>query len=393
MRRCLHIVFIGLLMFICFTACSSGKGSGNIGESSNSSPLIDQYETASSGSARFVIHSVSDFADQLNSLSKINVVVATILEPGSYSVYYAGIDEYIGYWVDSTTVLVEEVLGGNPNLYGKTITLEEVFGMKHGRYADPWFENPVSDRIVVCCGYNEADDRYVAYYPYYIAPIDENGIVHFDSGLLDAENYSTIDDFRSLFSEQHMHDWEAEREAFYQNPTNQIQNERMITDSEKEQFQMWLNDPGNNGFIRSEYGVIIDLDLDAVLQGGSALQLQDATDEQKSIYNTVTGKSTAHLKLLPNKDLELFLQMKTGCDYSVFERFTWLYMAEYDAWFAPEGDPAYIPVHCVGGTYDGGAYYVTYEPTGEAPANFQSGVVTLYPVGDGYYTMENHYNK
>ena len=85
--------------------------------------------------------------------------------------------------------------------------------------------------------------------------------------------------------------------------------------------------------------------------------------------------------------------MKTVCDYRVFERITWLYMTEYDAWFAPKRDAADIPVRCNSGTYDGRAYYVTYEPTGEAPANFRSGVVTLNPVSDGYYTTENHYDR
>ena len=36
-------------------------------------------------------------------------------------------------------------------------------------------------------------------------------------------------------------------------------------------------------------------------------------------------------------------------------------------------------------------YFIDYEPTGEVPAGFTSGTVTLYPFEDGWRVLANSY--
>lgn len=336
-----------------------------------------QNETAGGDSASLVyeIHSVWELAHDFS----MNLeVVAQLASPGNYMVVT---DEYAH--IANAEYAVLEVLKGDPALVGQTITVSEVYASAEDTTTLPVCASLGTQPAILCILYSAEHDDRLIHVRNQIIPIAADGAVQFDPAWPDSDEYQTLDDFRALFDDSDRTAPSAVQAA----PATPAATE--LSSAELAEFEQWLNDPANNGFLLSNYHFIADADLDAVRSVAAGLPRGEADETQRAVYEAVTGTDAQSLQMLPARDLALYLQVKTGCDASVFSNFTWLYMAAYDAWFAPEQAPGYLPVRCTGGRMLDDEYFIDYEPTGEVPASFTSGTITLYPFENGWRVLAN----
>lgn len=364
-RRCLPLL-LGLLLAVLFCGCA-GK----------SDPQPETGE-ASMGSSVYRIRTVRELASESFLDTQF---VGELVTPGTYTVQINDITR-----VAYTDYRVLTLLKGDPALEGQTIRVAEVYSHWGDTTTVPICSELGTSRAIVC-GFRDVEDDGIllVHRANQIIPIAADGAVQFDSAWPDSDEYQTLDDFRALFDDSDRTAPSAVQAA----PATPAATE--LSSAELAEFEQWLNDPANNGFLLSNYHFIADADLDAVLSVTAGLPRGEADETQRAAYEAVTGTDAQSLQMLPARDLALYLQVKTGCDASVFSNFTWLYMAAYDAWFAPEQAPGYLPVRCTGGRMLDDEYYIDYEPTGEVPASFTSGTITLYPFEDGWRVLANSY--
>ena len=366
MKRLFTLILSCALLAISLCGCN--------GENTQNTSAVN----SSAGSYVYMIHNVQELADESFLDTEFIGELAT---PGTYSVH-VGENTYCAL----TEYKVCEVLKGDPSLEGQTVLVSEVYAfVGASTIPSPSCAELGSSKAILCAHTLTEEGYLIIHEGNQIIPIGEDGSVSFDSSWPDAGDYKTLDDFRALFDE-------SDRVASAENTVASTEpTPTALSSAELETFEKWLNEPENNGFLLSSYDFISDADLDAVLAAAQDLSYGEADETQKSIYEAVTGTDASTLRVLKDSDLALYLQMKTGCDSSVFSNFSWLYMASYDAWFAPETSPAFTPVHCTGGTVLDDEYCITYEPTGEVSADLTSGTITLYPFEDGWRVLANQY--
>lgn len=370
-------IVAGMTVAICIllcTACSARNQQGGL----------------SAASISYEITSVGDLAnDTFLDLQ----IIARMANPGSYTV-----DIGDGGLTRAALANYEvlQVLRGDPSLEGKIICIREVFVSPLLAVSRdiPICASLEEDMMLLCIHHESMSDWYVIHQPNQIIPIGEDGSINFDPAWPDAEDYTSISEYVALFDES---DLVSSQQLQLDNSAQIVAqhssaSESTIPGDTLSLINEWLNETANNGFVRSEYVMAFEADLDAVLETLTLNAGYDASDEQVFAYFTVTGKNESELVRLPNNELLMYLQIKTGCDATVFKDFTWVYLEQYNSWFAPKGGPSLIPVRCTGGSYLGDEYQINYVSTNEAYAPFISGTITLYNMNGEWRVLSNTWN-
>jgi beta-lactamase regulating signal transducer with metallopeptidase domain len=157
-----------------------------------------------------------------------------------------------------------------------------------------------------------------------------------------------------------------------------------------EQWELFLNDPENNGFVLSAYDVPENVDLSEVFYCGAGLSgTDDLTDAERSAYERSTGvEISTDMTRITTPQANAFLLEKCGTVLAKHQRGlqNWTYLTQYDAYYNQHGDTNQDFVHVVGVAAGDGEVDVNYTRGGTGDEQWD---VHLRWNGDNWQFMFN----
>lgn len=133
-------------------------------------------------------------------------------------------------------------------------------------------------------------------------------------------------------------------------------NIRKLTQEELQKFTDFINEEdnyGNYGFLLSIYDKPADIYLDEVFYTGAGIATTPSTEEEKQAYLKANQQAEIYTDLvrITKPMANEFLMKKTGLSYDEMNRpLTWIYLEEFDAFYAEHGDTNYRTFTCIEGT-------------------------------------------
>lgn len=126
--------------------------------------------------------------------------------------------------------------------------------------------------------------------------------------------------------------------------------ETALSEEELSDFEAWLDDVANNGFLRSFYEDIRQADLNEIFYNGAGLEQQPMTEELRRAYEAQAGEIMTDTIRLTTEQIDGFLKEKTGYGLAEFEHpLDWIYLEGYDVWMTEHGDTNLMDVACNSG--------------------------------------------
>lgn len=175
----------------------------------------------------------------------------------------------------------------------------------------------------------------------------------------------------------------ADEEQESKNPEENPQgdNIRKLTQEELQEFTDFINEEdnyGNYGFLLSVYDNPADIYLDEVFYTGAGIAATPSTEEEKQAYLKANQQAEIYTDLvrITKPMANEFLMKKAGLSYDEMNRpLTWIYLEEFDAFYAEHGDTNYRTFTCTEGTVldevtftlrfspdeDNGSYYHSFD--------------------------------
>ncbi len=154
-------------------------------------------------------------------------------------------------------------------------------------------------------------------------------------------------------------------------------------------FEIWLNDVENNGFLCSAYEDVRQADLNAVFYNGAGLAQQPLTEELRRAYEAQAGEISTDTVRLTTAQIDGFLRKKTGFGLEEFAAPPdWTWLPDQDVWMTQHGDTNRMTVVCDSGvrTRSGLTELSCHVPDGTSALTL---TVTLKETPDGRLFVKN----
>ncbi len=296
------------------------------------------------------------------------VLVVEFLSPGEYKTIVEGdisvttrgdqiIEADFHTYTAETQATVLEVLKGNSALSGSTITIAERMCKVD---SETWISRYLSDetmtRALICAHYDNSHAYICATPEWQIIKINDDDTLEIWPFLEHADTCSTLSAFREMAEDTLRHTNSA---AYLPRGTVRT---FLFTPEQKTALTEMLNDPQNNGLLRSEYDTFPEIDLDEALILTS-LPTDEVTGSECAAYAAQTGQTAGTLLKISNTALSAYLQEKFGAAPDAFETFTWVYLEAYDAWYHAPYTSEPLQVTVTSGTVTGEQYLIRYSFT------------------------------
>ncbi|MBE6955353.1 MAG: hypothetical protein E7449_05505 [Ruminococcaceae bacterium] len=366
---------IYLLILLILVGCSTTPNpstSHNVAETPSEIgpgvfPDHDVIAEARANSAASYIFDCNDVTDLVTVDWFDTVIVVEFLTPGEYETIVEG-NIFVDYRGDQrieadlrtcaaeTQATVLEVIKGNTSLVGTTITVgERMYKVDAGKWISRYLSDETMTRALICAHYDNSY-AYVCTTPeWQIIKLNDDDTLEIWPFLENVENYQTLSAFRTM-AQQEL----SEQSSMYStNSTIPNTTGTPLTQEQILVFTEMLNDPENNGLLRSEYETFPNIDLDEVLILTN-LPTDDVTAEERSAYADQTGQTVDHLLKISNAELSAYLQEKFGAAPEIFESFTWVYLESSDAWYHTPYTTQPLEIAVFGGTVTNERHLIRY---------------------------------
>ena len=166
---------------------------------------------------------------------------------------------------------------------------------------------------------------------------------------------------------------------------------RPLTSKELTEFQTFLNDGSNYGFLLSEYDSPEYADLGQVLYNGAGIGggLQSKEEERAFLAASGSDEIVTDVIKVRASDLDHFLIDRAGIRLTDLKtRFNWTYVPEYDSYYKQHGDTNYAEFLCEEGIEKDGKWQVKCRGQLLSEAEYVS-TVTVEKTGDKYRFCAN----
>jgi hypothetical protein len=136
----------------------------------------------------------------------------------------------------------------------------------------------------------------------------------------------------------------------------------LLTPYERAYFSEYFCKRINNGFLLSEYSQPSQIELNALFYNGAGIAYTkyDLDEEEINAYLKAINAERTYLDLikLTSKQIDDLLKDKMGISYEdVSYKLGWIYLEDYDSYYAEVGDTIYSTLYCVDGyKTEGGVY-------------------------------------
>ncbi len=201
---------------------------------------------------------------------------------------------------------------------------------------------------------------------------DDEGQEKVDEANADEQTESIENDFTSGKSIEII---PAEKAAI---PKTAYESGRALTAEELQVFDEFVQKSGNYGFLLSVYDTPADANLNEIFYNGLGENQDEITEEEEQAYLKEIGESELYTDFnkITTTQLNDFLLEKTGLSYEQMNApLGWIYLPEYDAYYAQHGDTNYSIFNCEEGYTSDEKLFVLHV----APEN--------YGYEDGYHDM------
>ena len=189
---------------------------------------------------------------------------------------------------------------------------------------------------------------------------------------------------------------EAPSETFGEETMPTLPEKRPLEAKELAEFEAWLNEEANNGFLLSAYDDVRRADLNEVFYNGAGLAQQPLTEELRRAYEEQAGEIMTDTVRLTTGQMDAFLREKTGYGLADFENPPdWTYLEDFDIWMKDHGDTNRMGVSCDRGQKEGDGTIVLFcsVPGDPSYSWISEFTVTLAPGGDGFFFRKNEIRK
>lgn len=165
--------------------------------------------------------------------------------------------------------------------------------------------------------------------------------------------------------------------------------EGKITEAEKESFSAWASNEDTYGFLLSTYSNIVDADLNQVFYTGAGID-STMTEDDFDEYIAVSGASVeTDVTKIYAKDIDAFLQEKTGHTLSEMNCFGFEYSEKYDCYYYQHGDTNMVSFTCLDGQWQGELLVLKFSMGYDSDT--VDAITTLEKNGDGYRIVSNEF--
>ncbi|HIT89421.1 MAG TPA: hypothetical protein IAC41_03245 [Candidatus Merdenecus merdavium] len=173
-----------------------------------------------------------------------------------------------------------------------------------------------------------------------------------------------------------------------ENPSSDQNGSRQLSQEELDSFTQFVQKFENNGFLKSSYDSVVDIDLSEVLVTGIGVDAPHTTEEEEKALEPEMGELMTDVLGLTTQQIDDFLYKKAQVRFTdIKEPLNWVYLPEFDKYYSYTGGVPFIAFECVGGSQSGDQITLNY--VSEDIFNNQ-GQLTLKKVGDDYIFISNH---
>ncbi len=397
MKRITGVFAVAALFLAVFL---SGCGGTTVPDASRAGPgCFPEYDTVTERRQ----NSQVDFADYAGKVEDLivsdwytDVLVVEFLTPGQYEVLEFGEvlqDEwgnerdYRSYGAQAQAEVLA-VLKGEPSLVGQTVTIgEELLYQTRGVVPDSrYLADESLQYAIVCTRHTDDYYAYVCNTPEWtMIRINDDDTLEIWPFLQNVEQYSTLAAFTAMAQTQ----LQAQAAASEINALADEPASAAFSQAQRTAFTALLNDPENNGLLRSEYSFLSEIDLDEALILTS-LPSSDTTQAERDAFAQQTGQTPGTLLKIDGAALDGYLYEKFTAAADVFSNFTWVYLEQYEAWYHAAYSAEPLEVTVTGGTVENVTYTIHYRfPKDGAVCH---GTVVYHDFGNLSYFESNIYS-